>query len=299
MIWVTWRQHRAQALACLILFAALTAVAVGFGIPMHSAFGTDGLPACLAHSGGAGCVPALTSFVNRFARGGPGSALLSVLLLAVPGMLGAVVGATLLGRELELGTWRLAWSQSVPRTRWLVTRLGLVTGGLVVFGGAVSAVMTWYYRPLDQVGSRTAPGLNGGGTLTFTASLLCSFGVAVLIGLLLRNTIAAVVVGYIAWELPTGLTLLLNGPLYIPGPAVMRIPCHAACPALSAGSALPATGHLGDTVLSITRGGGELVVSYLPSSRYWTEQFLQAGLLLAVAVGALSTAIWLLHRRTS
>lgn len=30
-----------------------------------------------------------------------------------------VIGAPLLGLELERGTWRLAWSQTVPRTRWL------------------------------------------------------------------------------------------------------------------------------------------------------------------------------------
>jgi hypothetical protein len=298
MIWVTWRQHRGQAVASLILFAALAAVATGFGIPMHSAFSGDGLPACLARSGGSGCVTALTSFVDRFARGGPGSALLDVLLLATPGMLGAVVGATLLGRELELGTWRLAWSQTVPRTRWLVTKLVLVTGALVVFGVAVSAVMAWYYGPLNQVASRATLGPYGDDDLTFTASLLCAFGVAVLIGLLLRNTIAAMVVGYLAWELPTALTALLNGPLYVPGPAVMRIPCHAACPA-AVGSVLPVTGHLGDSVLSVTRRGGELIVTYLPASRFWTEQIIQAGILLAVAVSALGTAIWLLHRRTS
>jgi hypothetical protein len=299
MIWVTWRQHRGQAVACLILFAALAAVATGFGIPMRSAFNGDGLPACLARSGGTGCVTALTSFVDQYARGGPSSALLDVLVLAVPGMFGAVVGGTLLGRELEQGTWRLAWSQTVPRTRWLVTKLALVTGGLVVFGVAVSVVLAWYYGPLDQVASRAALGPYGGGDLTFTASLLCAFGVAVLVGLLLRNAIAAMVVGYFAWELPTALTALLNGPLYIPGPAVMRIPCHGACPAASVGGVLPVTGHLGDSVLSVTHHGGELIVTYLPASRFWTEQIIQAGILLAVAVIALGTAIWLLHRRTS
>ena len=298
MIWVTWRQHRAQAIACVILFAALAALAIGFGIPMRATFDDDGLPACLARSGGAGCGPALASFVDRFGHGGVSSALLNVLLLAIPGMFGAVVGATLLGRELELGTWRLAWSQSVPRTRWLVTKLGLVTGGLVIFGVAVSVVMAWYFGPLDRVGSRIAQGPYEGGDLTFTASLLCGFGVAVLVGLLLRNAIAAMIVGYFAWELPTALTVLLNGPLYLPGPAVVRIPCHAKCPA-PAGGVLPVTGHLGDTVLRTARHGGTLVVTYLPADRYWTEQFIQAGLLLAVAASALGTAIWLLHRRTS
>jgi hypothetical protein len=299
MIWVTWRQHRAQAIACLVLFGALAALAVGFGIQMRTAFGQDGLPACLASSGGTGCVAALTSFVDRFARSGASSAILGVPLIAIPGLLGAVVGAPLLGRELERGTWRLAWSQTVPRTRWLVTKLTLVVGGLVVFGAAVSAVMAWYYEPLDRVTSRVEPGPFPGGGLTFPASLLCAFGLAVLAGLLLRNTIAAMVAGYVAWEIPTTVALLMNGPIHIPGPAVMRIPCRAGCPGASVGAVPPVTGHLGDYVLGVTRSGGELVVSYLPASRFWTGQFIQAGLYMAVAVITLGAATWLLHRRTT
>ena len=146
MIWVTWRQHRAQAITCLALFGVLAVLAVTIGIQMRAAFGGDGLPACLARSGGAGCPAVITSFVDRFGHGV--SSIMNVPLIAIPGLLGVIVGAPLLGRELERGTWRLAWSQTVPRTRWLVAKLGLVTGGLVVFGAAVTAVMAWSHAPL-------------------------------------------------------------------------------------------------------------------------------------------------------
>ena len=33
-------------------------------------------------------------------------------------------GAPLLAREFETGTFRLAWTQSVTRTRWLAVKLG-------------------------------------------------------------------------------------------------------------------------------------------------------------------------------
>jgi hypothetical protein len=61
----------------------------------------------------------------------------------------------------------------------------------------------------------------------------------------------------------------------------------------------PVTGHLRDSVLSIARSGGDLVVSYLPASRFWTVQFIGGGLYLLIAATALGTAIWLLHRRTT
>ena len=79
----------------------------------------------------------------------------------------------------------------------------------------------------------------------------------------------------------------------------MRIGCTAGCPGATAASVPPVTGHLGDYVLSVTRSGGELVVTYLPASRFWTEQFIQGGLYLAIAVVTLGAATWLLRLRTT
>jgi hypothetical protein len=297
MIWVTWRQHRVQAIASLIVFCALAVFAVSVGTWMRTTFASDGIPACLARSGGAGCPAVITSFVNQFNRGV--SQIIGVPLLAIPGLLGIVVGAPLLGGELERGTWRLAWTQTVPRTRWLAAKLGLVTGGLLVFGAAVTALMTWFHAPLNQVTSRLGPGLSSPEGLTFTASLLCAFGLAVLAGLLLRNVIGAMVAAYIAWEVPTTVTLLMSGPIHVLPPATMRIPCRAGCHGAGLGSVPPVTGHLGDSVLTIARSGSDLVVTYLPASRFWPLQFIQGGLLLAIAAAALGTAIWLLHKRTT
>lgn len=248
MIWVTWRQHRTQAIVCLALFAAIAAAAIALGAWMRASFNADGLGACLAHRGGAGCPAVISSFTQKFS--GP-TAPLGIVLAAVPGYLGATVGAPMLGQELERGTWQLAWSQTVPRTRWLITQLALVTGGLVVFGAAVTAVVTWARGPLDEVGARAQPPLNSQG-LFLTCSLLCAFALGVLAGLLLRNTIGAMVVAYIAWEVPFVAATLLNGPLHIQS-----------------------------------------------ASRFWTLQLIDGALFLAVAVAALGTAIWLLHRRTT
>jgi ABC-type transport system involved in multi-copper enzyme maturation permease subunit len=56
------------------------------------------------------------------------------LLLALPGLIGVVIGAPVIASELEYGNWQLAWAQTVPRTRWLITKLAIVTGGLVILG---------------------------------------------------------------------------------------------------------------------------------------------------------------------
>ena len=55
MIWVTWRQHRPQALTALGVLRGLVAVYVlGLGLWMRSTFDADAIGTCLARSGGAG-----------------------------------------------------------------------------------------------------------------------------------------------------------------------------------------------------------------------------------------------------
>jgi len=51
---------------------------------------------------------------------------LGVLVLVTPALIGMFWGAPLVAREFEEGTYRLAWTQSVTRTRWLVVKLAVV-----------------------------------------------------------------------------------------------------------------------------------------------------------------------------
>ncbi len=48
---------------------------------------------------------------------------LAALVLIVPALVGVFFGAPLVARELEAGTYRLAWTQSVTRVRWLAVKL--------------------------------------------------------------------------------------------------------------------------------------------------------------------------------
>jgi hypothetical protein len=89
MIWVTWRQHRTQAIVCLGVFCALAIFAVAVGSLMRSAFDADGLGACLARSGGSGCPAVITSFVHRF--DGPAAITANLPLFVIPGLVGVVV----------------------------------------------------------------------------------------------------------------------------------------------------------------------------------------------------------------
>jgi hypothetical protein len=291
MIWVSWRQHRGQAIACLGLLVALTVYAVIESTSMRSAFSHDALGACLARSQGTACPAGVQAFMNEF-----GSAIniafWSVALI-VPGVIGVLVGAPLIARELEFGTWRLAWSQSVPRARWLAVKLALVTGGLIVLGAAMTAVITWYRAPMDQLTGHFQHNAYDFEGLVLTAYILCAFGFAVLAGLLIRRSITAMVAAFIPW-LAIRLVVEFVFRDHFLAPLTTTVNCMHGC-GYGVGFVPQATGRVGDLVLSINGN----IVTYQPADRFWTFQLIEAGIFVALTAAALGATIWLLHRRAT
>jgi hypothetical protein len=159
--------------------------------------------------------------------------------------------------------------------------------------------MTWVWGPLDLVSIRlTLPAFDFEG-VSLTCSVLCGFALSLLAGLLLRNTIGAMVVGYFAWDVPFLLATLLTGPFHMLTTTTTIACTGPACAAASTNSTPPVTGHLGDLVTSVTHHGNQLIVSYVPAREFWPLQFIVGGIYLAVAVAAIGAAVWLLHRRTT
>jgi hypothetical protein len=70
------------------------------------------------------------------------------ILLVLPGLLGLVLGAPLVAREIEHGTNRVAWTQSITRVRWLAIKVlvaGLITAAIAAL---LIPLATWF---LDAV----------------------------------------------------------------------------------------------------------------------------------------------------
>jgi hypothetical protein len=293
MIWVSWRQHRGQAIASLVVLIALAVYAIVLGTSMRTAFSSDGLAACLARSQGTACPNGVVAFMNEF--GSEVNIAFWSVALIVPGLIGVLVGGSLIARELEYGTWRLAWSQSVPRTRWLAVKLALVTGGLIVLGAAMTAVITWYRAPMDQLTGRLQHNIFDFEGLVLTAYILCAFGFAVLAGLLLRRSIPAMVAAFIPWLAIRLVVEFLLRPHFL---APVTGPAH--CTANGCGDGLgfvpQATGRIGDLILNF---GPNNLVTYQPADLFWPFQFIEAGIFVALTAAALGATIWLVHRRAS
>jgi ABC-type transport system involved in multi-copper enzyme maturation permease subunit len=291
MIWVSWRQHRSQAIGCLAVLAALAVYAILLGTSMRTAFSHDALTACLARSQGTACPAAVQAFTGEF--GSEVNIAFWAVTLIVPGLIGVLVGAPLIARELEYGTWRLAWSQTIPRARWLAVKLALVTGGLIVLGAAMTAVITWYRAPMDRLTGRLEHNIFDFEGLVLTAYILCAFGFAVLAGLLLRRSIPAMVAAFVPWLAIRLVVEFVFRPHFL-APVTGLGKCSLGC-GEGIGFVPQATGRIGDLILNINRN----VITYQPADRFWPFQFIEAGIFVALTAVALGATVWLLHRRVN
>jgi hypothetical protein len=201
MMWLTWRQFRAQAIAAAGVLAVV-AILLGATAPhLVDIYNSTGLNVCHAN-----CERIASNFLN--AVGGPYKtafeACVAVMYL-VPALIGIFWGAPLIARELESGTHRLAWNQSVSRTRWTVVKLGLVGLAAVATAGLLSLMIGWWASPIDSAMHFGQP-FSGAylprlGPVVFAARGVAPLGYAafafalgVTAGVLIRKTLPAMAV---------------------------------------------------------------------------------------------------------
>jgi ABC-2 family transporter len=135
VIWLSWRQLRIQAAAAAVGVAAAAIVLAVTGPRIAGLTGN--------------IFDQLTNTDRWLYSAG------IVVLAVAPALLGAFLGAPLVARELEAGTHRLAWTQSVTRGRWLATKLGLALVTAAATMGVLALAVTWWADPLDAAQSDT------------------------------------------------------------------------------------------------------------------------------------------------
>jgi len=130
---------------------------------------------------------------------------LPFVVAIAPALVGLFFGASLIARELETGTFRLAWTQSVTRRRWLAVKLGLVGVASMAIGGLLTWMADWWASPLDAVNQNRFGVANfsfhGVAPIGYAAF---AFALGAAAGVLLRRTVAAMAVtgaGFVAARL--------------------------------------------------------------------------------------------------
>src|SRR5206468_12843846 len=69
----------------------------------------------------------------------------------LPMLVGIFWGAPLIAREVEQGTQRLAWTQSVSRLRWMTTKLVLLLAATAAGALIFSVLFSWWFAPFARV----------------------------------------------------------------------------------------------------------------------------------------------------
>jgi len=152
MIWVTWRQFRAQAIAAATALVVLGVVLALTGPHLANLYDTSGLGTCTARGD---CAAVTRNFLDAVTSDSLYPALYfltAVVLVLAPALIGVFWGAPLVTREMEAGSFRLAWNQSVTRTRWLTVKLTLIGAAAVAVTALLSLMITWWASPIDRAG---------------------------------------------------------------------------------------------------------------------------------------------------
>jgi hypothetical protein len=187
MTWLLWRQYRLQAAIAAGLLAVFALLLLVSGVQMASQW-HSALTACTAdHSCG--------SLASSLSLGNHAVYDLTIFSLAVPAVIGLLIGAPAVAGEVETGATNFAWTQSVTRGRWLMAKAGWLLLAAAVWGGCVSALVTWWSGPRNALyGNALQPNDFDMQGIVPVGYALFAMALGIAAGALLRRTLPAIAV---------------------------------------------------------------------------------------------------------
>ena len=330
MAWVSWRHHRIALGGVAVFLGALAVWLWIAGLQLHHAYAA----AAACHpSSSAACQNLIATFqsTNVILKGG-------FVLQPLAALIGAFVGAPMLAREIETGTFRYAWTQGFGGRRWALAKLVLVGVAVAAIAGAFSVLVSWYYQPYLATGNGTvfsspsplSPGLFDLRGAALAAWTLAAFAMGALAGMLIRRVVPAIVATLAAY---TGLALLAGNVLRqhyltplvakgsnLPGSAWItsewwtkggkfafgaRPPINLLqqlCPAsfvTGPGGGIGIKGGAGAPTTCLVQHGYTQWSDYQSASHFWPFQWIEGGWLLALSVLLIAVTVWLVRRRVA
>jgi hypothetical protein len=326
MVWLSLRQQRMEAVITAALLAALAALLIPVGVHMAGIYDDGGLSGCVGRDTPT-CALAMSAFGSRFETIGG----LFDWFQFLPAIFGALLAAPLV-LDLERGTFRLAWTQSVPRRRWLAVRLAVIAASALAASLVMTALLTWWRHPLDQLEGRMDPSVFSNEGVVPFAYMLFGAALVLVLGVALRRAAPAIGLGVIGFfvvrlavqqmlrphlEAPLTRTWPLNGTdPNLPGawildhgavdgagnglsPAILLRLCAPAGGA-SYRTAPGTSAHVkGFDPACAAQHGIQMHVVFQPGSRFWAFQAIEAALFLGLAAALAGGAAYWIARRVS
>jgi hypothetical protein len=331
MIWFTWRQFRTPI---WIALGGLAVIAVALAVSGHNLadmWTSSGAATC--HSD---CGHAISTFTDEVLSSINDKVynFCLALMFVVPPLIGIFWGAPLIARELETGTHRLAWNQSITRTRWLATKLAVLGGVTVATTGLLGWAVTSWANHIDYANdNRITPLVYGARGIVPIGYALFAFVLGVTAGMLLRRTVAAMavtlaiyigaVVSMPLWIRPhlapvahtataldvsslTGFTIEMNQMTVrargsFPGAWVLSN--NTITPSGEVFTGPPNMQYCGpdhgpnECLNWVSSLGLRTDLTYEPASHFWPLQFAETGIFVAAAVLLAGFCFWWTRRR--
>lgn len=298
MMWLTWRQHRAQVLITVGFMLAL-----GIFLLVH----------------GLGTLSAALGIANDRLVDTLGERYRSVYtylswLPVVPLLIGVFWGAPVLAREFERGTHRLAWTQSVTRRRWLAAKLGWLGLAVTLAGLALGLMVSYWLSTFDgtpYVDKFGDTAMFGGTGVVVGAWWLFAFMLGTAAGGVLKKLLPTLAVTIAVFLLAMFVIFqvraayaeperqVVEGPLPGRGSYITDSAFVSPSGVEVAGDLVPECANAGrmDYLSCVAEAGYTPVMYYQPADRYWRFQWTETGLLLALTVALAGLTAYRVVRR--
>jgi hypothetical protein len=330
MIVYGFRRLRFEMIAVAVALAGVGVLALITGRAMHDQYQSSGLADCLASAAQRDdCRDLINAFSDKF----NGLTILIIPLVLLPALFGAFVGGPLVARDVEAGTHRFFWTQSITRRRWLASSTGavLVTAAIA---GTIFTLITgaWLHVTNRVTDERLADLYEIQGVVPIAATVMTA-AIGVLAGALIRRTLPAMAVtigSFIVVRLVlaivvrprlmspvtlesafrggdpmdgTGAWILSEQMVDAAGNVLSRngmldvTALIGTCPSLPAGSGDRPGFEKVDACLSEL--GARNVVRYHPGDRFWTFQILESLIMVGIAGVVVAAAFWVVRRKIS
>lgn len=311
---VVVRQHRwtLRLAGGLVLLAVVGLIAVALrSSHVAEVFAASGCPV----NGGSGpaCDVTARSYLDSMFKYRTFFDYFTFALTVLPALFSAFVAGPLIAQELENGTFRLSWAQSVSPARWLAAKLAVPTVLLLAGVSVLTAVLAWARSRADMLYApqwHDAFVFGTSGVLPLAYTVL-GMAVGAVTGLLIRRTLPALTVS----ALVTGTAVSV----FAYGRAELWPPRTLSGATLNAEEGMwwVETGHLTSSGERLSQdvcsrstfsdtdrclADHDVTSHYLdyhPASHFWPIQLVETGILLALAALAVAAAFRVLRRRTA